>query len=173
MVHLDVRKVWCIRRLRRLAHPRVRIGPGQSRRAGQVQGRPGRLHRPAHRHRRVLPPRLHRSPAQRDRSNHDRVLGQGQGERVLRSPLHHAVHASGDRHRVELPRQGLPSHRLPPPAHPPSRAQAQRESWQWRGAGDVVVLLEPGATLASEWSVWGSAPTSILIGRSTSWMHLM
>ena len=60
MIHLDVKKVGRIPPARRLAGPRARNPQGHS--LQTRQGSQDRLHLPAHRHRRLLPPGLHRGP---------------------------------------------------------------------------------------------------------------
>ena len=72
MIHLDVKKVGRIPPARRPAGPRARNPQGHSLQTRQRSQ--DRLHLPAHRHRRLLPPGLHRGPRRREGLHHDRFL---------------------------------------------------------------------------------------------------
>ena len=84
MIHLDVKKVGRIpdgggwRVHGRHSTQNKQVDQAKTRR------RAGRLHLPALRCRRLLPPRLHRGPARRDRQDHDPFLGPRPG--LVRCP---------------------------------------------------------------------------------------
>ena len=127
MIHLDVKKVGRIPPASRLAGPRARNPQGQS--LQTRQGSQDRLHLPAHRHRRLLPPGLHRGPRRREGLHHDRPLLPRPG--LPGRPRRHQARASRHRQRGQLPRPDLHhDHHLPgltPPEDPPPHPTAQRQ----------------------------------------------
>ena len=127
MIHLDVKKVGRIPTRRRLEGPRARNPQSQSLQTRQRSQ--DRLHLPAQRHRRLLPPGLHRGPRRREGLHHDRLLLPG--PRLLRRPRHHQARASRHRQRGQLPGPDLHhNHYLPgltPPENPPLHPTPQRQ----------------------------------------------
>ncbi len=110
----DPRQWWLARPLQR-QRPR----PAGRRRQNPRPATP--LHLPALRHRRLLPPGLHRSPTRREGPHRDRI--RPPRPRVLRPPRHHPHPPPGHRQRRLLPRERLrhrPTRRPPPADHPPT-----------------------------------------------------